>query len=177
MDNIDSRVNDLQRKLQQTSPNTNEQSDQMLKTLMALVLTMIHAETRKQDLVDKLFHLGLSVSYDRLLQVSATLANRITDRFDLATGVHTPSLRSGLFTTTAVDNIDHNPTSTTAADSFHGTGISLVQHCCSDDKGLKVVLPSFDCGQQTTKDSGFAPIIYQPSPGWITAQRRSCPLC
>ena len=33
-----------------------------------------------------------------------------------------------LFTTAAVDNIDHNPSSTTAKGSLHGTGISLFQH-------------------------------------------------
>ena len=32
-----------------------------------------------------------------------------------------PKLRQGLFTTGAVDNIDHNPSSATAKDSFHGT--------------------------------------------------------
>lgn len=39
-----------------------------------------------------------------------------------------PHLTSGVFTTAAVDNIDHNPRSTTANYSFHGTGISLIQH-------------------------------------------------
>ena len=34
----------------------------------------------------------------------------------------TPSRRSTL------DNIDHNPSSATAKDSFHGTGTSLMQH-------------------------------------------------
>ena len=38
-----------------------------------------------------------------------------------------------LFTT--VDNIDHNPTSTTAQDSFHGTGISLFQHLSAENPG------------------------------------------
>ena len=33
-----------------------------------------------------------------------------------------------VFTTAAVDNIDHNPSSTTAPDSLHGAGISLFQH-------------------------------------------------
>ena len=37
-------------------------------------------------------------------------------------------LKSGLFTTAAVDNIDYNPTLATAKESFHGTGISLIQH-------------------------------------------------
>ena len=39
-----------------------------------------------------------------------------------------PQLKGGLFTTAAVDNIDHNSSSTSAHDSFHGTGISLFQH-------------------------------------------------
>ena len=37
-------------------------------------------------------------------------------------------MRRGLFTIAAVDNIDHNPSSATAKASFHGTGISLMQH-------------------------------------------------
>jgi hypothetical protein len=32
------------------------------------------------------------------------------------------------FVTSAVDNIDYNPSSTTSVDSFHGTGILLFQH-------------------------------------------------
>lgn len=39
-----------------------------------------------------------------------------------------PSLTEGIFTTAAIDNIDHNPTSSSANYSFHGTGISLIQH-------------------------------------------------
>lgn len=37
-------------------------------------------------------------------------------------------MRGSVFTTAAVDNIDHNPSSTTAKESFHGTAISLFQH-------------------------------------------------
>ena len=45
------------------------------------------------------------------------------------------NLRLGLFSTAAVDNIDHNPSSTTAKDSFHGTGISLFQHSSAANPG------------------------------------------
>jgi hypothetical protein len=41
-----------------------------------------------------------------------------------------------VFSTAAVDNIDHNPSSTTASDSFHGTGISLFQHVTADVPGI-----------------------------------------
>ena len=37
-----------------------------------------------------------------------------------------------------MDNIDHNPTATTATTSFHGTGISLFQYPTSDNKGEKL---------------------------------------
>ena len=39
-----------------------------------------------------------------------------------------PKLRRGLFTTAAVDNVDHNPSSTMAESSFHSTAIFLMQH-------------------------------------------------
>ena len=37
-------------------------------------------------------------------------------------------MRRKVFTTASVDNIDQNPSSTTAKSSFHGTAISLIQH-------------------------------------------------
>ncbi len=42
-------------------------------------------------------------------------------------GLVPSQLRHGLFTVGALDNLDHNPSSTTAKDSFHGTGINLFQ--------------------------------------------------
>ena len=41
----------------------------------------------------------------------------------------------GVFTAGVVDNIDHNPSSTTSSDSFHGTSISLIQHRQTDSDG------------------------------------------
>ena len=52
----------------------------------------------------------------------------------LSEGLICPSvLRKGLFTTAAVDKIDHNPSSTTSKSSFHGTGISIFQHLSGND--------------------------------------------
>ena len=38
------------------------------------------------------------------------------------------SVLTNVFTTAAIDNIDHNPTSATSTDSFHGTSITIIQH-------------------------------------------------
>ena len=46
-----------------------------------------------------------------------------------------PNLRGKVFTTTVVDNVDHNPSSTTATGSFHGTSISLIQHPSTTEEG------------------------------------------
>ena len=54
-------------------------------------------------------------------------------------------MRHGLFTIGALDNLDHNPSSTTAKDSFHGTGISLFQLPTVSNEGYQqsiITLPS-----------------------------------
>ena len=42
-----------------------------------------------------------------------------------------------MFTTAAIDNIDHNPTSNTAGQSFHGTDISMFPNRTSQSDGTK----------------------------------------
>ena len=53
-----------------------------------------------------------------------------------------------MFTTSAYDNLDHDPSSTTAKESFHGTGISIFQH--PDDRNTGQCRDSADY-----KDDGF----------------------
>lgn len=106
--------------------------------------TMIHTRTRKKGLVDRLFELGISVCYERVLKVSADLGNLLSAEFE-ATGIVCPlSLRKDIFTTMAVDNIDHNPSSATAADSFHGTAISVIQHPLVGGEGVALEKPPFN---------------------------------
>ena len=73
----------------------------------------VHAKTRSRDLVETLHNLGIGV-----LAISTDLGNEVCRRY-IDEGAVCP--------TATVDSIDHNPTSTTAHDSFHGTGISLFQ--------------------------------------------------
>lgn len=68
-------------------------------------------------------------------------------------------LREGLFTTAAVDNIDHNPSSISAHDSFHGTAISLVQHPTTEERGNDKDTDVFD----PTKSSTSKKIAQLPS--------------
>lgn len=88
----------------------------------------IHAQTRKKELVDCMHILGLSISYFRVLEIYCELARKACEQLKEDRVVCAMKLRHGLFTTAATDNIDHNPSSTTPKDSFHGAAISLFQH-------------------------------------------------
>ena len=98
---------------------------------------LIHSKTRKRELVDAMFELGLCISYDRLLSISTTLGNNLCHQFEVEKTVCPPKLRGKVFTTAAIDNLDHNPSSTTAEDSFHGTGISIFQHPRCEASGVE----------------------------------------
>ena len=53
-------------------------------------------------------------------------------------GVVCPTkLRSNVFITFAVDNIDRNPSSRSAKDTWHGTAIPSTQHLESKTDGIK----------------------------------------
>ena len=126
------------------------------ETPLTLYVAMkVHAVTRSRTLVDALFNLGMCVSYDRLLQLTNDLGNGVCDRFTLEGVVCPPKMRSGLFTVAAVDNIDYNPSAATAKDSFHGTGISLMQHCSDDFEGYNRGTLIID---QSTSGKAIAPL-------------------
>ena len=71
--------------------------------------------------------MGLSVSYDQILELENQIASSLCEHTNEIGLVCPSQLSHGLFTVGALDNIDHKPSSTIAKDSFHGTGISLFQ--------------------------------------------------
>ena len=61
------------------------------------------------------------------MELENQLATAVCENITKNSVVYPAQLRKGLFTVSASDNIDHNPSSTTAKGSFHDTGISLFQ--------------------------------------------------
>ncbi|KAI8503415.1 hypothetical protein Bbelb_192360 [Branchiostoma belcheri] len=88
----------------------------------------VHALTRKRQLVDSLFDLGVSASYDRIMDIVTSLGNNVCDYYQHIGTVCPPQIQKGQFITAATDNIDHNPSSSTSTGSFHGTSLSLFQN-------------------------------------------------
>jgi hypothetical protein len=115
---------------------------------------LLHAETRKRGLIDKMSSLGLSISYNRVLEISTEMGNMVGARFREEQVVCPSILKKSLFTTSAVDNIDHNPSSTTATGSLHGTAISLFQHITKENQGQE--RPPIEVSQVPAK--GLSPL-------------------
>ena len=79
-------------------------------------------------LVEMLHENGLSISYDRVLEIFMELEDAVVSKY-IWNGVVCPlELHRGLFTTSAMDNIDHNPSASSSTTPFHGTSISMFQH-------------------------------------------------
>lgn len=98
----------------------------------------VHSLVRSKKLVEELHHLGISVSYDRVMQIEKDIAHSLCGQYQANKLVCPSHLRKGLLTVGAVDNIDHDPSSTTAQSSFHGTGISITQLPTVDDMGTAI---------------------------------------
>ena len=118
----------LFRKIQRRNNNNHRYLKKHETPFPVYIAMSIHAKTRKKKLVQMLHEHGLSISYDRVLEISAQMGDAAVNKYVEDQIVCPPGLNSGLFTTTAMDNIDNNPTATTATTSFHMTSISVFQH-------------------------------------------------
>lgn len=108
--------------------------------LLLYIGALLYQKTRSQNIINTLFSLGLCVSYKRVINLSEDIAEAVTQHFEKHGVMCPPLLSKKVFTTAAVDNIDHNPTSSTAQRSFHGTGLSFFQHPISKDDLLPLSL-------------------------------------
>ncbi len=119
----------------------------------------IHQQARSKKLIQQLYQ----ISYDRVMELEDWIATSTCEQF-IQDGVVAPAcLRKGLFTIGALDNIDHDPSSTTSQTSFHGTGISLFQFPTAADPGMNrpsIQMPPSGSSQHSLPDSyAFVPAV------------------
>ena len=93
------------------------------------------------------------------------ITNSVIDRHDRDRVVCPSRLRDGIFRAAAVDNVVHNPSSTSSHDSFHGTAISLVQHPTTEKPGTNRATGVFDPGKSSiSKKIASLPSYYTEVP-------------
>ena len=117
--------------------NKSKSNETPLPLYMGL---MVHSRTRKKSLIEELNEYGLSISYKRILEIQNSITNQLCKLYNVQRSVCPPRLQENIFTVSAIDNLDHNPPSSTAKDSFHGTGISIFQFQTNQDDSFKFEL-------------------------------------
>ena len=98
---------------------------------------MTQSHTRKHELVETLRRLGLSVSCDILMYISASIGDRYCLFYEKDDVVCPPQIKKPFFTTACVDNIEHNTSPCTTKESFRSTGIWVIQHPTADSLGVE----------------------------------------
>ncbi|KAK2549911.1 hypothetical protein P5673_029513 [Acropora cervicornis] len=124
-------------KKKSSTTSGNQHSLEREPPLPLYVGLSIRAYTRSKKIINELFQLGISVSYDRVDDLLNGLGTAVCNRFQQDGVVCPLNLNCGLFTVGALDNIDYNPSATTSQGSFHGTGISLFQFPSSSVDGTQ----------------------------------------
>ena len=106
---------------------------------------MVQARTGKRKLADRLAS-SVSISYDCVMNLRRSISNQVWMEYQ-ANGLVCPvDLKKNVFTTAAIDNLNHNRSSANAEFSFHGTTVSNFQHA-----DYHLSLPSF---RVNAKNSG-----------------------
>ncbi len=125
------------------------------ETPASLYMAMkVHLQTGRESLIDDLHQRGLCISYDRLRVLSTDIANSVIGHWEKVGVVVPPQAVKHVFTTGGFDNIDHNPSSTTATSALHGTCISIHQHFSSDTQqvaNLDEILNPDEMGKKTVR--------------------------
>ena len=123
--------------VQNNSRRKNLERQQPISIYLGL---SIYKEIRDEKVIEKLYQLGLSISYDRVLQIWNCFGHNATKQAEIENLACPRKLRKGIYTIGAFENIDYNPSSTSAKRSFHGTGISIIQTPEFKDKGRDPIL-------------------------------------
>ncbi len=92
----------------------------------------VYLQTGHESLIDDMHQRGMCILYDRLRVLSTDIANSVIGHWEQVGVVVPPQAVKSVFTTGGFDNIDYNPSSTTAKSVLHGTCISIHQNFSSN---------------------------------------------
>ena len=132
------RFNAVKKKKSLATTNNRSTYETPLPVYLSL---MLRVKTRKKSIINQLFRFSPGISYNRVCSIETGITNQLCNRCVQNKVACPPVLENSVFTTSAIDNIDHNATSSTAESHFHGTGISLFQH---PDESIKEHLFEYD---------------------------------
>ena len=119
--------------------------------LLQCIGLKIFYTSRSHQLIEHLYHVGLSVSYDRVLELTKIFYEELRRSFIERSCFFPRILKKFLFTIWLKDNIEVNPKANFNKSSYHGTSSSIVQFRNTKDDGKD--FPSTPFTDKITKES------------------------
>ena len=103
--------------------------------LLQYVGLKIFYTTRSRKLIDDLYHVGLNVSYDRVLELTKIFYEELRQSYIIHNCFFPRILREGIFSVWLKDNIDVNPKANFNKSSYHGTSSCMIPFRATNDEG------------------------------------------
>ena len=117
----------VKRKAKVKKPSRRRHNQKQETPLVQYVGLKIFYTSRSRQLIDDLYHIGLSISYDRVLELIQMFYEELRRGYILHGCFFPRILRKSLFTVWLKDNIDVNPKANFNTSSYHGTSSSVIQ--------------------------------------------------
>ena len=121
------------RKKQETKTVVRRHNKSQETPVMQYVGLKIYSLTRSRKLIDDLFRPGLCISYDRVLELTKILYERLRESYSKYGCFFPQIFRKGIFSVWLKDNV--NPKTNFARMSYHGTSSSIIQFVTDEDEG------------------------------------------
>lgn len=122
----------------------------------------IHGNGRQRGQIDTDHEHGISVSYNRIMDVKRDVARAVCARHAQDGVVVPTNSRLKVFTTHDVDNIDSKAQGNFSQDEFHGYALSVTNHLSSENHGEKRVPIKIDSSDTSTPKLPDTYMIHTP---------------
>ena len=123
------------RKAKLKKPTRRRHNPKQETPLLQYVGLKIFYTSRSRQLIEDLYNVGLSVSYDRVLELIKMFYEGLRRAYIEHSCFFPRILRKSIFSVWLKDNIDVNPKANFNKSSYHGTSSSIIQFRQSKDDG------------------------------------------
>ena len=111
--------------------------DRETPIMLYISLKLYTGTDRSRNLLDYFFHLGICVSYDRVLEITKNIYENLRASSFSQKCFFPNILKKKLFTVLLKDNIDVNARSNFISSHYHGTSISIIQFMTEENEGIE----------------------------------------
>ena len=163
---ISSCLSDRQLK-NKTSTTFHIQREMALQVAVGLT---VHGTTRSKTMVERLYGLGFSIDYPRVLRLETQIASSVLQNIKVNSGIYIPpDVIHGRFIHCAADNLDFSEDTPDGKRTLHGTVMTIYQIKDQNDRMERLSLkPSNPRSLENANDAVPTIVPFQKPSNWAS---------